>query len=255
MRMVHYYLVLGLVLAPCLLVTLVTGAFQDGSQRHLVLGILTAVACVATHTLLLLFMIVSGRVLKAAMQSRPLPSEFLAELNAFFAQRKAYPIAILAAFAASAAAVLGYGRFIGVPSAVHMLVGLTAVLLNAMALGQGVQALRRNQVLLDRAAAALDRLDAQGIPPRPGSGETRWTVGPATRWLVFALSAWGPYLYWSLIAWRGAFGRISPLFPILTAVVSAFGLARAWRARRASGGSLGGTEADGPAQRGSLPSD
>src|SRR5262245_46175782 len=112
MRMVHYYLVLALLLVPCLLLTLLTGAFQDGSERHLVLGIFTAVLAVATQTLLILFMIVSGRVLKAAMQSRELPPAFLAELNQFFAQRRAYPMAIFAAFAATAAAVLGYGRYI-----------------------------------------------------------------------------------------------------------------------------------------------
>lgn len=231
MRMVHYYLALALLLAPCLLLTLLSGAFQDGSERHLMLGIFTAVLSVATQTLLILFMIVSGRVLKAAMQSRALPAAFLAELNLFFAQRRAYPMAIFAAFAATVAAVLGYGRYIGVPAGVHMLAGLAAVLLNALALGHGLRALRANQLLLDRAAAELDHLDAIGAPVRPGAGEPQWSYPPATRWLVFALSAWGPYLYWSLVVWRGAFAHVAPLFLVLTALASLFGLAQAWRAR------------------------
>lgn len=231
MRMVHYYLAMALLLAPCLLLTLLTGSFQDGSERHLVLGIFTAVLAVATQTLLILFMIVSGRVLKAAMQSRALPAAFLAELNQFFASRRAYPLAILAAFAATTAAVLGYGRYIGVPPAVHMLAGLAAVLLNAFALGHGWRSLRANQGLLDRAAAELDRLDASGAPLLPGAGEVPWSYPPATRWLVFALSAWAPYLYWSLVVWRGAFGRVAPLFLVLSALASLFGLARAWHAR------------------------
>ncbi len=233
--MVHYYLALACVLAPCLLLTLVSGAFHDGSQRHLFLGFFTAVLSVATHTLLILFMIVSGRVLRVAMQSRALPAQFLAELNGFFAERSAYPMALFSAFAATAAAVLGYGRFIGVPAAVHVLVGLGAVLLNALALGQGVRSLRANQLLLDRAAGELDRLDAAGAPVRPGAGEPQWSIGPAARWIVFAVSAWGPYLYWGLVVWRGAFARVPPALLALSALGSLLGLAQAWRLRNSAG--------------------
>jgi hypothetical protein len=234
MRMVHYYLAMALVLAPCLVLTLLSGALQDGSERHLVVGFFTAVLCVATNTLLILFMIVSGRVLKAAMQSRSLAPEFLDELNRFFAQRRAYPLAILAAFATTAAAVLGYGRFIGVPAAVHVLLGLGAALLEAFALVDGTRILRANQALLDRAAVELDRLDALGAPVHAGAGAPQWAYSTRTRWLVFALSAWGPYLYWSLVVWRGDFERVSPVLLVLSALVSLFGLMRAARARPAS---------------------
>ena len=242
MRMVHYYLALAAVLVPCLLLTLATGALHDGSQRHLVLGLFTAVACVAANTLLILFMIVTGRVLRAAMQSRPLAGEFLAELNQFFARRKAYPLAVGAAFVATAAAVLGHGRYIGVAAGLHVLVGLAAVLLNAQALLSGTRALRANQRLLDRVASELDRLDRAGVPVHPEASAPQWSFGLAGRWLVFALSAWGPYLYWSLVVWRGAFEQVSPLFLAVSALVSAFALAQAWRARGRAGGS---TAADG----------
>jgi len=234
MRMVHYYLAMALVLAPCLVLTLLSGV-QDGSERHLTVGLFTAVLCVATNTLLILFMIVSGRVLRAAMLSRELGREFLEELNGFFARRRAYPLAILAAFAATVAAVLGYGRFIGVPSVVHVLVGLAALLLNAIALVNGGRLLRANQTLLDRAAAELDRLDAAGAPVRVEAGGPQWAYSSRTRWLVFAASAWAPYLYWSLVVWRGAFERVNPLLLVLSALVSLFGLAQAARARPASG--------------------
>jgi hypothetical protein len=207
---------------------------QDGSGHHLAVGLFTAVLCVATNTLLILFMIVSGRVLKAAMQSRALAPEFLDELNQFFARRRAYPLAILSAFAATAAAVLGYGRFIGVPAVVHILAGLAAVLLNALALANGTRILRANQALLDRAAAELDRLDALGAPVRAEAGAPQWAYSTRTRWLVFALSAWAPYLYWSLVVWRGEFERVGPVLPIASALFSLFGFARAARARPAS---------------------
>jgi hypothetical protein len=228
MRMAHYYAGMALLTAPCLLLTLLTGIFRDDSQRHLLLGFTTAILCVATNTLLILFMIVSGRVLKAASRSRDLGREFLAELNEFFARRSAYPVAILSAFVATAAAVLGYGRFIGVPPAVHMLVGLTAVLLNLSSLGPGLRVLRANQALLDRATSELDRLDSLGTPVHD-EGEPAWAFDASTRWCVFAVSAWAPYLYWSLVVWRGEFGRVAPLFPILTTLASALGLVQAWR--------------------------
>jgi hypothetical protein len=158
----------------------------------------------------------------------------LDELNEFFARRKAYPLAIFSAFAATAAAVLGYGRFIGVSSAVHMLVGLAAVLLNSLAVIQGVRTLRKNQGLLDRVAAALDRMDAAGMPAASAGGP-QWSYRPPTRWLVFALSAWGPYLYWALVVWRGAFARVSPYLLVACALLSLFGLARAWQTRARTG--------------------
>ena len=234
MRMVHYYLALGLVLVPCLVVTLASGALHDGSDRHLVLGLFTALLCLATNTLLILFMIVTGRILKAAMQARSLGAEFLGELNQFFARRQAYPAAILAAFAASAAAVLGYGRFIGVPPAVHVLVGLGALLANLAALALGVAALRRNQSLLDRAASELDRLDSADPSSAGDEDGPPWRFSPATRWLIFAASAWGPYLYWSLVVWRGDFSRVAPLLPILCLAVSVLALVLAWYHRQAS---------------------
>jgi len=236
MRMVHYYLALAFVLAPCLLATLLSGAFQDGSERHLLVSFFTAVLCVATQTILILFMIVSGRVLKAAMKSRSLEPRFLDELNDFFGRRRAYPLAIFAAFAATAAAVLGYGRYIGVPSAVHMLVGLAAVLLNAFALGAGARTLKQHQGLMDRAAAELDRLDLIGAPVDIAATEIPWAYPARTRWIVFGLSAWAPYLYWALIEWRGAFERVPWPVPLVTALVSAFGLFQAARsAPRADG--------------------
>jgi hypothetical protein len=53
-----------------------------------------------------------------------------------------------------------------------------------------------------------------------------------SRWLILAFSAWLPYLYWVLIEWKGDFGRVTPLFPVATAVVSGAALLAAWNARQ-----------------------
>ena len=220
MRMVHYYQGAAVLLIPALLATLVTGIFARGGETHLLLGLFTSIGCVAQNTLLILFMIVTGRVLKQAIASRELPRELLEELNQFFAQRRAYPVALVAATLAVAAAVLGYGSFIGVSPWIHMLIGLGAILVNLNAIGLGVRSLRKNQELIDRAAAILDELDARPDAKPIEDPGIPWSVGPRLRWLIFAACAWLPYLYWGLIVWHGDFSRISSLFPTGTALVS-----------------------------------
>ena len=229
MRMIHYYLAFALLAPPALLATAWTGATFDGSGRHFAFGLSTAIFCVALNTLVILFMIVTGRVLKQAMKSRPLAPEFLAELNAFFAERRAYPIAVLGAFAAVATAVLGMGKNIGVPTSVHMLFGIGTVVFELWAVQEGYRALRDNQALLDRVAAELDRMDAAGIPVDESATEPEWRLGLRGRWFVFGFAAWAPYLYWGLIAWRGDFSKLSATFLVGTAVVSGLGF---WNALR-----------------------
>jgi len=234
MRMSHYYAALAAVLAPALLLTAGLGLLHDGSEIHLRAGLLTAILCVATNTVFILFMIVTGRVLKQATLARSLPPRFLAELNAFFATKKGYPLALFSAVAVVATAVLGYGARIGVPPAVHMLLGTLAVVLNLTTIPTALATLRENQSLLDRVACELDRLDRELGPME--AGDVAWSYSPVTRWMVFGISAWLPYLYWGLVVWRGEFGSISPILPLGCGVASAFGLHRAWRARATTGG-------------------
>ena len=209
MRMVHYFMVFVLLLVPAICWTVVTGLTYDGSRAHFNAGLLTSVVALATHTLLILFMIVTGRVLKEAMRARPLGPEFLGELNRFFARKSAYPLAIFACFAIVTAAVLGHAqRGFGISSTWHILIGSGAALLNLWALQSEFAALRANQALLDRAARELDRLDRDGPPPELPDDPA--VPGGAARWgLVLAVSAWFPYLYWALIHWRGDFSRVS----------------------------------------------
>ncbi len=212
MRMVHYFGIVAALAVPALIATVLTGV--SGARVHLTVGLLTAMLTVALHTLLIVFMIITGRVLREAVRARHLEATFLVELNDFFAKKKIYPVSILAAFAIVVAAVLGYGnRGFGLPSAVHMLVGLTALLVTLWAIPIEIRTLMENQRLLDRVATELDRLDReQG--PRLSDEEFAVSEGYDPRrmsaWtLNFALGAWLPYLYQALIVWRGDFGRVS----------------------------------------------
>jgi hypothetical protein len=201
---------------------------------HLSVGLFTAMLVCATHTLFILFLIVTGRVLKEAMRTRALPVEFLAELNQFFARKKAYPAAVLAATFLVATAVLGYAnRSFGLHPSAHVLAGVVAFAVSIWALALEQRELLANQDLIDRAALALDALDRarqergeevadRGDSLEPGSlRRAGW---------ILAVSAWMPYAYWGVVEWRGDFARVS-LHPWMEA--SLCGLLLVWLSRGA----------------------
>lgn len=213
--MVHYFLAGALLLVPALLWTVVSGLTTGtsggpggSSELHFWSGLLTAALAVGVHTLVILFVLITGRVLREAMQARPLGPEFLLELNEFFARRRAYPLAVLSAFSIVAAGVLGNGaRGFGISPVWHWLVGLGAVGVNLWALQEEYRILRQNQRLVDRVAAALDAIDRERGEPAVEAPPDARTVA---RWsLAFALGAWCPYVYWALFEYRGDFSRVS----------------------------------------------
>ena len=224
MRMIHYFRAAA-ICALSLLAAAVWLGFRSSHERHLLAGLLAAILVVGVHTLVILFMLVTGRVLREAMRTRALPAAFLAELNDFFAHRKAYPVALLGSLAIVGAGVLGQaGAALGLPSAVHVTAGLLAVAFNAWAFSLEDRSLRANQSLLDRAASELDVIDrelaAKGIVPGyddPPPDARRIANGA----LVVAASAWLPYLYWVFVEWRGEFRRVS-LHPWLEISLAAF---------------------------------
>lgn len=209
MRQAHYFLVGVILLVPALFVLAATGMAHNGSDRHLWVGLFTACLAIALHTLLIMFLIITGRVLREAMRARPLGPEFLEELNIFFAEKKAYPLAILGAASIVTAGVLGFSqRGFGISPVWHMVIGLSAVLLNLWTLPKEYAALRANQRLIDRAANKLDEIDReQGEPeldpdqPDPGAARR---LG-----IIITVSSWLPYLYWGLIEHGGSFARVS----------------------------------------------
>ena len=230
MRMTHYFLGMAVLTVPALLATAGTGLLGGGSELHVSLGLCTAIFTVATHTLLIMFMIVTGKVLKAAMASRPLPPTFLGELNAFFAEKRAYPVSALAAVSIVAVAVLGYAqRGFGLPAEAHMLLGIAALAFNLWALTLELAALRDTQGLLDRTAHALDALDRERATELSFEDEP---PVPARTWMILAGSAWLPYLYWALIEWKGDFARVSLLLPLACGTASVLAFLKALGARR-----------------------
>jgi hypothetical protein len=212
MRMWHYFLAGALLLAPALLATTLLGVAFDGTKKHLWAGLFTATLGVGVHTLVILFMLVTGRVLREAIRARRLSDEFLGELNAFFGRKRAYPLAGLGASSIVAAGVLGYSsRGFGISPVWHWLVGLATVALNLWALQEELRALKENQRLVDRAASELDQLDraqeAAGIPPPEEPPPAPFVS--LRNGLTLLIGPWLPYFYWSVVVWRGDFAQTS----------------------------------------------
>lgn len=221
--MVHYFAGLAAACALALLATAVSGIWFAGGELHLLLGLLAGTLAVGLHSLLIVFMIITGKVLRAAMDARPLSGEFLVELNAFFASKRAYPAAVLGAASITAAGVLGYAqRGFGWPAQVHLCFALFALVYNLYAMQIEWRALLDNQSLLDRTARALDEIDARaaarGELAPAAQGASGGTPGfervdhalAARRWTLAALSAWAPYAYWALVVWKGRTADMSP---------------------------------------------
>ena len=206
MRMTHYFGAFAAFLVPALFCAAFTGFY--GAESHLMYGLVCAVAAIGTHSLLILFMIVTGRVLREAIRVRNLSEEFLEELNVFFAQTSAYPAAVFSCFLITTAAVLGYGHLsFGLHPSIHMLIASGALFYNLYALTIEVRALANNQRLVDKVALELDAADARGEGPvsEPSPG----TVSPMPWGPTLAFGAWLPYLYWGLFTWRGDFTKVS----------------------------------------------
>lgn len=210
MRMVHYFTALVLVAVPALLATAGLGLFGQ-LELHIKVALATAILVVGLHSLLIIFMIVTGRVLREAVRARDLSSTFLDELNVFFAKKSAYPAAVFGAFFIVVAGVLGYGRQgFGLHPAWHMLAGIGALVFNLWAYTVELRAMAQNRSLLDRASRELDRIDEEleqrgELPEEPGFDAATLARGA----LIVAISVWMPYAYWGFVEWRGDFSKVS----------------------------------------------
>ncbi|MFT4541298.1 MAG: hypothetical protein ACI841_003680 [Planctomycetota bacterium] len=210
MRMITYLTAAIAVVAPALLLTAGLGILGL-PDLHLKAGLLSAILTVGLHTLVILFMIVTGRILREAVSSRDLPQKFLDELNVFFASSSGYPAAVFGALSIAAAAILGYGASgLNLSPAVHMLAGLLALCVNMWAFSVEYGALRKNQVLVDRAANELDMIDreleARGELPEDELPDPQALVRGA---LVLSITAWLPFIYWGMVVWGGSFEKVS----------------------------------------------
>ncbi len=208
--MFHYFSAALAVVVPALLATTWLGV-SGQIDLHFKVALITAILTVGAHSLLILFMLITGRIVREAIRARELPQLFLDELNDFFSRKAAYPAALLGAVSIVAAGVLSLAqREMGWHPATHMVAGLVALVVNLWAFPLELRTLRENQGLVDRVADELDRIDqdlaARGALPEDPPLEPAAVSHGA---LIVAFSAWMPYFYWVFVVWRGDFSKAS----------------------------------------------
>ena len=230
MRMIHYFGAAAILTIVSLLVSAWLG-ISGQLEVHFRVALVTAILTIGTHSLLILFMIITGRIIREAILHRDLPPEFLTELNEFFKRKKAYPAALLGAVSIVIAGVLGTAQSaLGLPAMTHMLAGILALCVNFFAIIVETQAVLANQGLVDRVAAALDKIDHElaeegQLPDDDDELDPRAKSRAA---MAVCLGAWVPYIYWGLVVWRGDFAQVSihPWLEISIAGLIVWGLAR-----------------------------
>lgn len=208
--MFHYFTAALVVVIPALLATTWLG-ISGQVDLHFKVALVTAIGTVGVHSLLIMFFILTGRILREAMQARELGSQFLAELNEFFARKRVYPAAIFGAVSIVAAGVLSMAqREFGWSPSTHIIAGVAALIVNLWAFPLELRSLRENQGLVDRVAEELDRID-QSLEMR-GELPEEQPLEPAAiarGGLIIGISAWMPYFYWVFVEWRGDFSKTS----------------------------------------------
>lgn len=222
--MSHYFAAALFAVVPALLFTTWLGV-SGQVDLHFKVALVTALGTVGAHSLLILFMVLTGRILREAMRARELGAEYLTELNEFFSRKAAYPAAILGSVSIVAAGVLSMAQVeFGWSKSTHMLAGLVALITNLWAFSLELRGLRQNQVLVDRVATELDRIDrdleAKGELPEEAPLEPAVI---ARGGMILGISSWMPYFYWVFVEWRGDFSKTS-IHPWVEASVLGFGV-------------------------------
>lgn len=238
MRMSLYFLIACVACTLSLLVAAGLG-LSGHTDLHFKIALPAAILTVGAHTLLILFMLVTGRILREAIRSRDLPQDFLEDLNKFFARKSAYPAAILGCVSIAVGSIAAFGApVLGLPAETHMITGCLAVLLNLWVMPIEYRALRQTQLIVDKAATALDLIDAEITAQGGELPEEEGTTpeGLAQGAMAVAVGAWLPYGYLVFIMGDGDLSgtSIHPFVEVSLGSLVIWYLARAEAKRQAS---------------------
>ena len=215
MRMSHYYYSLMVLSIGGLLATSIAGLL--GSSMHLGLAIATAMIVVGMHSLVILFVLICSRVLREGQRYCGLGENYLVRSNDFFRDRSGFHLALVGALSIVAAGVLGYAeRGFGLPTGVHLVAGLGAMLLTFFAVPRELVTLWAAERLLDEARRDLDQVDrdraAQGRAPVDAEHLSE-NDSLARTGLSIMVAPGLVYLYRVVIVEHGDLTRVSLLLP------------------------------------------
>jgi hypothetical protein len=211
MRMSHYYISLMVLAVGGLILTASAGIL--GWSMHLTVALATAFVVVGMHSMVILFMLISSRLLREGHENCGLSPTFLKRSNDFFRERGGFFLALGGAFSIVTAGVLGYAeRAFELPPEVHLLVGLSALVVTLVAIPIELRALHNVEGLLDEAREILDHEDvaraARGEEPA-GADHVPYKDSPKAIAAFIFTAPLLVYGYRALIVWRGDFGKVS----------------------------------------------
>lgn len=208
--MSHYFLSLAVLAVGGLLASALAGVI--GWEHHLSVALPTAIVVVGLHSLVILFVLIGGRLLREGISNCGLDPAYLQRNNAYFKNRRGLFLSLGGAFSIVAAGVLGYSeRAFSLPAEVHLLAGLAAAGLTLAAIPNEYRALRTIEALLDEARETLAAEDrrraAEGLGP-VDEAHVPYRDSQSHIGLFLLIVPWLVYLYRALIVWRGRFERV-----------------------------------------------
>jgi hypothetical protein len=137
----------------CLITTTLMGHHLarggHASSTHLLLGVLTTMACIAVHCIVFTYFIATAKWVQHAVTVKKLDPSLAEPTRSFRLQ--AFPAALLAMLSVFATAVLGaITDNYGIGSIWHFSAAVGAVLINALVAWREYTAIRDNGLLIDR---------------------------------------------------------------------------------------------------------
>jgi hypothetical protein len=137
----------------CLITTTLMGHHLarggHASSTHLLLGVLTTMACIAVHCIVFTYFIATAKWVQHAVTVKKLDPALAEPTRSFRIQ--AFPAALLAIASVFAAAILGaITDNYGIRSTWHFSAAVAAVLINALVAWREYTAIRDNGLLIDR---------------------------------------------------------------------------------------------------------
>jgi hypothetical protein len=143
----------------CLITTTLMGHHLAGGGRasgtHLLLGVLTTMACIAVHCIVFTYFIATAKWVQHAVSVKKLDPSLVEPTRSF--RMQAFPAALLAITVVFATAIMGaVSDNYGVASRYHFVLAVGAVLVNALVAWREYLAIRRNGELIDRILAMIN---------------------------------------------------------------------------------------------------
>jgi hypothetical protein len=143
----------------CLITTTCMGYARSGhghaSTLHLMLGVMTTMACIAVHCIVFTYFIATAKWIQHAVTVKSLPQSLVEPTRSF--KMQAFPAALAAMGMVFLTAILGAAADnYAVSSRVHLIAAVATVIVNALVAWREYTAIVKNGKLVDDVLARIN---------------------------------------------------------------------------------------------------